>query len=150
MILGMVMAGAIMFFRIERDRFDDKKTYVAQMGNGSGVSLRVECGALTDNKMAVRITADRYLYSNGFRGVARYPDRVRFDERPAMEIGFHYIDKDAIATGVDALDFISYLKRSKVVAVELTDYRNDEFYISFPISNAAESIGEVETSCRNL
>ena len=149
MILGIVLAGAAFSFQVEKDRFDDSKTAVASVGEPRGPALRVECGALTGGKMAVRIISSRRLYRPMIAAVARYPQRVRFDERPAMQTEFYYRDDQVFAIEEDAMVFITYLKTSKVVAVELSDSSADDFYISFPLSGAAEAIAQVETACRD-
>jgi hypothetical protein len=135
-------------FGTYRDPMDDTETYMAQVGSERGPLLSVECGALTDGKMMVRVLAGRRLYSSGqFPGLAAYQDRVRFDQRPAATFGFHYIKEEAFLKGRDATRFISEVRASQSVTIEFTSYASGQFTVTLPLVNAAESIEKVEAKC---
>lgn len=148
MILSMVLAGAAFTFSTEKDRFDDKETYVASIENSGGVSLNVACGAATDRELIVIVSADRPLMLPlHWRLSNTHTTRVRFDERPTMEMTFRYSGWQAVTESGNAHDFASNLKTSSVASVELTDRSGVKFYINFPTTNAAESIDQVYKKC---
>ncbi len=143
----IVLAQSAFSFAVYHDPMDDGATYIAIVGQADGVNLSVECGALTNGKMAVSIQPGRRLYRADFPGLATYRDRARFDQRPATTVGLHYQGREAIAIDRDAAEFIAEIEKSERVTIELTDSSNETFTASFPLAGAADSIAKVKQAC---
>lgn len=143
----IALAQSAFSFGVYHDPIDDGATYIAIIGEEAGVSLSVECGALTDGKMAVSIKPGRRLYRADFPGLATYQDRVRFDQEPATTVGLHYQGSEAFAVDKDASQFIVKMEQSSRVTVELTGSRNETFTVSFPLAGATDSIAKVKQAC---
>lgn len=141
------LAQSAFSFVIYHDPMDDGATYIAMVGEAAGANLSVQCGALTNGKMAVSIQPGRRLYRADFPGLATYSDRARFDQRPAITVGLHYQGREAFAIDRDAAEFIAEIEKSERVTIEMTDARNETFTASFPLAGAADSIARVKAAC---
>lgn len=148
MMISTVLAAALSFtFYIHQDPMTDAQTFTAEVGNYERRALSIECGALTNDQMMVRIRPDKLLYQRPFSAAAKYRDRVRFGTEDAETFALTYRDKEAIISGEEALRFTQMAKLSETVLIEMTDYRSRKFTIRFPLTGASEAIENVEKRC---
>lgn len=129
------------------DPMDDTRTYVAQIGRQGGELLEVQCGSATGGKLMVGVSTGKRLYVSDMPRVSNYSERVRFDDRPAITVRFHYIDDQALASGKEAELFLAEMATARRVQVELSNHRNESVIVSFPVAGATEPVTKVRNAC---
>lgn len=134
-------------FSVATDPFTDEKTFIAQSGPVAGPNLSVQCGPETGGELMVIVKTGRRVYQPPVALVARYPERVRFDDAPFVEYGFRYNGEVAVLNGRDADAFIDAMKRAAKVMLEVEDFRGAKVQLSIPLSGAADSVRQVEENC---
>lgn len=147
MIAASLIIAAGFSFAAVPDPFTDAITYVARSGTERGPMVSVECGPDTEGKIAVLVKSDRPMFRPPIPLVGTYPQRVRFDDRPATTYGFHYNGDFAILLGRDAQTFIEQAKTAEVVLIEVDEISDKTAQLRVPLDGAADSIAQVERFC---
>lgn len=147
MLFSMLLAAQGLAYAVERDAFTDAVTHVAMTGTEAGPMLAIECGDRTNDRMLVRIKIGRPMYQPVIAMVGRYRERVRFGSGPALEFRFAYDGRAAYLIGKDAETFAALAGQAQQVVLEMTDYANDKFRVTIPLSDSAAAIAQVQENC---
>lgn len=133
-------------FSTYRDPMDDQETFIAQIGAEKGPALSIECGALTGQRTMIRVRPGRQMLSPLFPSMDYY-ERVRFDDRPAIKIGFRYVGNEVLASGWNAQVFLREMRSAARVTFELSDWQNTQFTMTVPLTGAVDSVEKVKQAC---
>lgn len=144
MLFWPALAASGFLFTTYSDPMTDDVTYIAQRGGEGEAHISVECGALTNGELAIRVNPDRYLYDPPFD---TYPVLIRFDDQEAARLLARYNREDVWVTGRDALWMVDEMRNSSRIRIEIAGYDRESFLMTIPLTGDKSAIDEVVRRC---
>ena len=113
-----LLAQGMFEYKAQKDVMTDGITHIAHMEFENDSSLVIACGAETDGLLVVNYKPQEFLMN--FKGGLLMPftNRVRFDDRPPLDMVVEYRSNTILFQGKSAWTFFDEVASSRRVAIE--------------------------------